>query len=46
MDKATSLLDMVDAQILGFVSHKNGSSLADLYSRPLTVPQWHWKLAK
>lgn len=30
MVKETSLLDMADAQILGFIAHRRGNSLADL----------------
>lgn len=45
MNKETSLLDMADAQILGFVSHRNGSSLTDLVRVMGLTPQ-EWKILK
>ncbi|WP_416192388.1 hypothetical protein [Neisseria sp. CCUG12390] len=45
MDKETSLLDMADAQILGFVSHRNGDSLADLVTAMGLTPQ-EWEILK
>lgn len=45
MNKETSLLDMADAQILGFVSHRNGSSLADLV-RAMGLTHQEWEILK
>ena len=41
MVKETSLLDMADAQILGFIAHRRGNSLADLVgAMGLTSREW------